>query len=67
MQATNILILLLGFGAVAYYLGRGRSLAIAGPIGGIRKLHSLPVYYGMHCRVMVRIAVACHTWSVDDV
>ena len=48
MQATNILILLIGFGTVAFYLGRGRSLAIAGPLGGIRKLHSLPSYYGMH-------------------
>lgn len=48
MQATNILILLIGFGTVAFYLGRGRSLALAGPLGGIRKLHSLPSYYGMH-------------------
>ena len=48
MQATNILILLISFGTVAFYLGRGRSLAIAGPLGGIRKLHSLPSYYGMH-------------------
>ena len=48
MQATNILILLIGFGTVAFYLGRGRSLAIAGPLGGIRKLHSLPSYCGMH-------------------
>jgi phosphate transport system permease protein len=48
MQATNILILLLSLGAVAFYLGRGRSLAIAAPLGGIRKLHSLPSYYGMH-------------------
>ncbi|MDG1165151.1 MAG: phosphate ABC transporter permease subunit PstC [Porticoccaceae bacterium] len=48
MQATNILILLFGFAALAFYLGRGRSLAIAAPLGGIRKLHSLPSYYGMH-------------------
>ena len=48
MQATNLLILLLGFGVLAFYLGRGRSLAIAAPLGGIRKLHSLPSYYGMH-------------------
>ena len=48
MQATNILILLLSLGAVAFYLGRSRSLAIALPLGGIRKLHSLPSYYGMH-------------------
>ena len=48
MQATNILILILGLGAFAFFLGRGRSLALAKPLGGIRKLHSLPSYYGLH-------------------
>jgi len=48
MQATNILILILGLGVLAFFLGRGRSLALAKPLGGIRKLHSLPSYYGMH-------------------
>ena len=48
MQATNILILILGLGFFAFYLGRGRSLAIAKPLGGIRHLHSLPSYYGFH-------------------
>ena len=46
MQATNILILILGLGAFAFFLGRGRSLALAKPLGGIRKLHSLPSYNG---------------------
>ncbi|MFB0989982.1 MAG: phosphate ABC transporter permease subunit PstC [Porticoccaceae bacterium] len=68
MQATNILILLLGFGAVAYYLGRGRSLAIAGPIGGIRKLHSLPVYYGMHAALWCALPslVILGLWMMFD-
>ena len=48
MQATNILFLILGLGCFAFYLGRGRSLAIAKPLGGIRHLHSLPSYYGFH-------------------
>ncbi|HAZ79372.1 MAG TPA: phosphate ABC transporter permease subunit PstC [Porticoccaceae bacterium] len=48
MQVTNILFLLVGLGAFGYYLGRGRSLAMANPLGGIRRLHSLPSYHGMH-------------------
>ena len=48
MQATNILILILGLGLLAFYLGRGRSLAVAKPLGGIRHIHSLPSYYGAH-------------------
>ena len=68
MQATNILILLFGFGALAFYLGRGRSLAIAAPLGGIRKLHSLPSYYGMHtafwCALPSLILLAL--WMIFD-
>lgn len=48
MQATNILILILALGIFAFYIGRGRSLALAKPLGGIRNLHSLPSYYGAH-------------------
>jgi len=48
MQATNIFLLLIGIGLFGFYLVRGRSLAIANPLGGIRRLHSLPSYYGMH-------------------
>ena len=48
MQATHILLMIIGLGIFAFYLGRGRSLALAAPLGGIRKLHSLPSYYGYH-------------------
>ncbi|XXK58709.1 phosphate ABC transporter permease subunit PstC [Porticoccaceae bacterium nBUS_09] len=48
MQVTNIFLLLIGIGLFGFYLVRGRSLAIANPLGGIRQLHSLPSYYGMH-------------------
>ena len=68
MQATNILILLIGFGTVAFYLGRGRSLAIAGPLGGIRKLHSLPSYYGMHVALWCALpsAAILGLWMIFD-
>lgn len=46
MQSTT-LILLLGFLATAaFYVGRGRSLALVGGPGKGRALHSLPGYYG---------------------
>ena len=68
MQATNILLLLFGLGVLAFYLGRGRSLAIATPLGGIRKLHSLPSYYGMHtafwCALPSLILLAL--WMIFD-
>ena len=48
MQATNILILIVALGIFAFYIGRGRSLALAKPLGGIKNLHSLPSYYGAH-------------------
>ncbi|MGB2045282.1 MAG: phosphate ABC transporter permease subunit PstC [Porticoccaceae bacterium] len=48
MQATNILILIIALGIFAFYIGRGRSLAMAKPLGGIKNLHSLPSYYGAH-------------------
>ena len=48
MQATNILILIVALGIFAFYLGRGRALAMAKPLGGVRNLHSLPSYYGAH-------------------
>ena len=47
MQAANIFFVVIGLAAIAYYLGYGRSIAVAKPVGGIRHLHSLPAYYGL--------------------
>ena len=68
MQATNILFLILGLGCFAFYIGRGRSLALAKPLGGIRHLHSLPSYYGFHvalCCALPSIALLS-LWVVFD-
>ena len=46
MSPSNLLILLLGLSAVAYYVGRHRALAVAGGSGGVKTLHSRPTYYG---------------------
>ena len=48
MSATLLVVLLLALAAVAFQLGRRRAFAVAGAGagGGIRRLHSLPSYYG---------------------
>lgn len=46
MQTANLIITLLALMGLAYYLGYGRSFAKAQPLGGIRRLNSLPFYYG---------------------
>jgi phosphate transport system permease protein len=51
MQQSLTIALLLGAMAVAYHLGRKRSLAVAGGQGNIRKLHSLPSYYGFYAAI----------------
>jgi phosphate transport system permease protein len=51
MQTANLLIVLLIFSIVAYYVARGRSVAQAQPLGGIRHLHSLPFFYGMRAAI----------------
>lgn len=51
MQTANLLIVLLILSAVAYYMARGRSVAQAQPLGGIRHLHSLPFFYGMRAAI----------------
>jgi phosphate transport system permease protein len=45
MQSSTLIIVLLGLMALAYYLGRKRSLNLVS--GRIRDLHSLPTYYGI--------------------
>ena len=62
MQTSTLLLTLLLLSSAAYYLGRGRSVAVAAAGGGIRSLHSLPSYYGyltaLWCGVPALILVA---------
>jgi len=46
MNATTLLVLILGLGLFSYVIGRQRSVRLAASHGGQRKLHSLPRYYG---------------------
>ncbi len=47
MNTSTLLALIALIIAVAYMVGRGRSLAQASAIGGVRNLNSLPIYYGL--------------------
>ena len=68
MHATNILFLVLGLSLFAFYLGRGRSLALAKPLGGIRHIHSLPSYYGAHVALWCALPslVLLGLWMIFD-
>ena len=48
MPFSVLVVLLLGLMAFAYHFGRQRSLTTVGGRGGVRKLHSLPAYYGFY-------------------
>ena len=48
MQSWVLLLLLIGLMAVAYQLGRRRSVRLVGGYGKVRELHSLPSYYGFY-------------------
>jgi len=47
MQTSTLILIVLLLTAVAYALGRQRSVQLARPNGGIKTLHSLPNYYGL--------------------
>ena len=46
MDTTGLIFILLILSAVAYYLGRKRSLQVADGVNASGRLHSLPAYYG---------------------
>jgi phosphate transport system permease protein len=48
MSTPVLVLVLLALTAVAFQLGRRRSLAAAPGVGGVRHLHSLPSYYGSY-------------------
>jgi phosphate transport system permease protein len=47
MQTSTLILALLVLTAIAFQLGRARSLRLAGGPRDARKLHSLPTYYGL--------------------
>ena len=68
MQTANLFIVLLALSAITYFMARGRSIAQAAPLGGIRQLHSLPFFYGMRAAIWCALpAIALLTiWLLFD-
>ncbi len=51
MRTSTLLLILATMAIVAFMLGRQRSIAAAGGYRSIRKLHSLPKYYGYYTAI----------------
>jgi phosphate transport system permease protein len=47
MSTSAVLLLIVGMAVLGYWLGKYRSLSMVGGGRGIRRLHSLPSYYGL--------------------
>ena len=66
MSAPTFIVVLLVLSSIAYYLGRKRAFAVAQ--GHIRKLHSLPTYYGLYaalwCGIPALLVLA--VWSMFE-
>jgi phosphate transport system permease protein len=46
MRISTLTLILLSASAIAFYLGKRRALKLAVTAGGVRKLHSMPGFYG---------------------
>ncbi len=68
MPTSTVVLILLILSAVAYQVGRSRSLATVGGLKGARHLHSLPGYYGLltalWCAIPALLILAL--WSMAD-
>jgi phosphate transport system permease protein len=69
MSLVNLVITLALLVAVAYVCARSRALALAKPLGGIRQLDSLPLYYGLRAALwcgLPALAVICLWLMFED-
>jgi phosphate transport system permease protein len=68
MASSTVLLVLIAVSVTAYFLGRRRSLALAGDAGGLSSLHSLPGHYGMWAALLCMLpAVAVLvTWTAVE-
>lgn len=53
MQLSLLLLIILALTGFGYFIGRSRSVFLAGTVGGLQKLHSLPGYYGFYAALWV--------------
>ena len=47
MSATTLFLITIGLGLASFVYGRSKAFTVAGKIGGVRAMHSLPSHYGM--------------------
>jgi phosphate transport system permease protein len=68
MPTSTVVLILLILSALAYQVGRARSLAIVGGLKGARHLHSLPGYYGLLTALWCAIPalLVLSVWSLAD-
>ena len=68
MPTSTVVLILLVLSAVAYQVGRSRSLATVGGLRGARNLHSLPGYYGLLTALWCAIPalLVLSLWSLSD-
>ena len=64
MTVTSLILLLLALGCVGFFMGRSRAMASAQ--GDMRRLHSLPNYYGWHGAIMAFLPALLFVtaWSI---
>jgi phosphate transport system permease protein len=55
MHQSVLLLVLLGIAVFAYQIGRRRALSVVGGRSQVRKLHSLPAYYGYYTALWAAI------------
>ena len=70
MSLSTLFIVILAGVAAAFYFSRHRSLRIAKELGGIKHLHSLPIFYGMQAAIWCAIPclVVFALWlAFDDI
>ena len=57
MQTSTLVLFLFVIAVFAFYSSQNRSISIAGKLGGIRKLSSLPSYYGTYSVLLTLVPV----------
>ena len=69
MSLVNLVITLALLVALAYFFAHNRALTLAKPLGGIRHLDSLPLYYGLRAAIwcgLPALAVVCLSLTFED-
>jgi len=68
MQTGQLLLILAAMIVTAFVMGRHRALKVAQPLGGIRHLRSLPIYYAMRSAIWCALPAltVLMAWLVFD-